>query len=434
MGSIVLQMQTSGNMLFRKWSAEVHCSPQQRPCIVVTFSSLGGKRVSYQGEVTEQLRDLAQSMDTCQKEWCSFIAEMRYSFSLLNHYTSEQLVYLCHWIHKVCQSQASVPQQLWHLLFPIRPRCTLTDVRAAYANAVSLTSEDDEVERVESDEEDEFYETRMDMSAKPRQTLVNVDHDLMEFSSDEEDDADHINEKGLEHLWLQFKRDMSQYLSESLDIRTLAHFFSCLSEISPLHVIRNLPTFLQEGKPNLVLCSTMEVFTTTLSFYMESPEQPLPSSDEVLVCREETTKEEVEIFLRRALCQVSGQNCKKIYSLVNPGLLGYDVSEALVELYEVLERSASPHYYLVIVSPIAHQHRCVPSYFSNNKAQGGVGLTEESARKYLHHHFTLNASSQNSAALVSPDRCSVWVVSSARPAVGKDNYFQGSCLDFMLKL
>uniref|UniRef100_A0A3Q2ZEQ8 RING-type E3 ubiquitin transferase n=1 Tax=Kryptolebias marmoratus TaxID=37003 RepID=A0A3Q2ZEQ8_KRYMA len=363
-GAVLLQMQMSGNMLFRKWSAEVRCSPLQQPCISVTFSSLRDKQMLYQGEVTEKLHELGQSMFSCQKEWCSFVGEMRSSFSLLNHYTSEQLVFLCHWIHKVCQRQASAPQQLWHLLSPIRPQCTLTDVRAAYTN----------------------------------------------------------EEESLEDLWMLFKRDMSQYLSESLDIQTLAHFLWCLSEISQLHMIRNMPSVLQEGKPNLVVCSLTEVFTTTLSFYTESPEQPLPSSDEVLVCREETTKEEVEIFLRRALCQGSRPNCQKIYSLVNPGLLGYDVSEALVELYEGLERSASPRYRLVIVSPIVHQHRCVPSYFSNNKVPAGVSLTEGSARKYLHHHFTLNTSSQNSVALVSPDQLSVWMVSSARPAVGKSLY------------
>ncbi|XP_037836891.1 E3 ubiquitin-protein ligase rnf213-beta isoform X2 [Kryptolebias marmoratus] len=415
-GAVLLQMQMSGNMLFRKWSAEVRCSPLQQPCISVTFSSLRDKQMLYQGEVTEKLHELGQSMFSCQKEWCSFVGEMRSSFSLLNHYTSEQLVFLCHWIHKVCQRQASAPQQLWHLLSPIRPQCTLTDVRAAYTNAVSLTSEEDKGGSVESGEEDEFYETSMDVtSAKPRHTVGNTDHDLMEFSSDEE-------EESLEDLWMLFKRDMSQYLSESLDIQTLAHFLWCLSEISQLHMIRNMPSVLQEGKPNLVVCSLTEVFTTTLSFYTESPEQPLPSSDEVLVCREETTKEEVEIFLRRALCQGSRPNCQKIYSLVNPGLLGYDVSEALVELYEGLERSASPRYRLVIVSPIVHQHRCVPSYFSNNKVPAGVSLTEGSARKYLHHHFTLNTSSQNSVALVSPDQLSVWMVSSARPAVGKSLY------------
>uniref|UniRef100_A0A3B3UHS3 RING-type E3 ubiquitin transferase n=1 Tax=Poecilia latipinna TaxID=48699 RepID=A0A3B3UHS3_9TELE len=388
-GSILLQMQTSGNMLFRDWSAEVHCCPQQQPCISITFLSLSGEQTLYSGEVTEQLRKLAQSMDSCHKEWCAFISEMRSRFSLLNHFTSEQLVYLCHWIHKVCQRQTSVPQQLWHLLFPIKPQCTVNDVRVAYYNAIC--------------------EAVMDVTAaasKHAEEDLGEDHDLMQ----------------LDNLWRRFKGNMSQYLEESLDILTLAQLLECLSETNPLHMIRNLPPGLQVGKPNLVLCPSAEVFTTTLSIYMESPEQPLPSSDEVLVCREQTTREEVEIFLRRALCQVSREKCEKIYSLVNPGVLGYEASEALVELYESLERSAGPHYRLVIVSPVVHQHRCVPSYFSNYKVQTGVNLREESARKYLRHHFTLSTLSQDPVALVSPDQLSVWMVSSARPAVGKSLY------------
>uniref|UniRef100_A0A087YL98 Ring finger protein 213b n=1 Tax=Poecilia formosa TaxID=48698 RepID=A0A087YL98_POEFO len=390
-GSILLQMQTSGNMLFRDWSAEVHCCPQQQPCISITFLSLSGEQTLYSGEVTEQLRKLAQSMDSCHKEWCAFISEMRSRFSLLNHFTSEQLVYLCHWIHKVCQRQTSVPQQLWHLLFPIKPQCTVNDVRVAYYNAVSMSSQDDE----DSDDEEEICEAVMDVTAAASK---------------------------LDNLWRRFKGNMSQYLEESLDILTLAQLLECLSETNPLHMIRNLPPGLQVGKPNLVLCPSAEVFTTTLSIYMESPEQPLPSSDEVLVCREQTTREEVEIFLRRALCQVAREKCEKIYSLVNPGVLGYEASEALVELYESLERSAGPHYRLVIVSPVVHQHRCVPSYFSNYKVQTGVNLREESARKYLRHHFTLSTLSQDPVALVSPDQLSVWMVSSSRPAVGKSLY------------
>uniref|UniRef100_A0A3B5AS69 RING-type E3 ubiquitin transferase n=1 Tax=Stegastes partitus TaxID=144197 RepID=A0A3B5AS69_9TELE len=368
LATILLQMQTSGNMLFREWNAEVQCCPQHGPCIRVTFVSLQGKEMSYYGEVTEQLQQLAHAMDSCQREWRSFISEMRSSFSLLNHYTSEQMVYLCQWIHKVCQRQASVPQQLWHLLFPIKPLCTLNDVRVAYDSAAEHHGATDE--------------------------------------------------DNLENLWGRFKNNMTQYLRDSLDIPTLARFLSYLFDSNHQHMIRNLPAALQEGKPNLVLCPCAEVFTTTLSFYMESPEQPLPSADEVLVCREETSEEEVEIFLHRALGQGSKQSGQKIYSLVNPGLLGYDVSVALGELFESLERSASPHYRLVIVSPVAHQHRYVPSFFSNDKVQAGVSLTAETARKYLHHHFTQNM--QNPVGLVSPDQLSVWMVSSTRPAVGKD--------------
>lgn len=409
LGTILLQMQTSGNMLFREWHAEVLCRPQQQqPCIKVTFLSLKGKEMLYMGEVTVELQKLAHSMDSCQTEWRSFIGDMRSNFSLLNHYTSEQMVYLCHWIHKVCQRQAPVPPQLWHLLFPIKPQCTLTDVRLAYSTMISKKHELEEAEFVDApDDSDEEME----------------EVDLMEFSSEDEDDGTRKHhEESLEKLWHKFKDDMQHYLNDYLDITSLAHFLSNLSEINQQHMIRNFPPVLQEGKPNLVLCPSAEVFTTVLSFYMESPEQPLPSTDEVLVCREETTEEEVEIFLRRALGQGSMQICQKIYSLVSPGLLGYDVSVALGDLFEVLQRSANPQYRLVIVSPVVHQHRYVPSFFSNDKVQAGLSPSEsaETARKYLHHHFS--SLPRSPVALVSPDQLSVWMVSSVRPAVGKSLY------------
>lgn len=435
-------MQTSGNMLFREWHAEVQCCPQQQPCIKVTFLSLMGTEMAYYGEVTDELQKLAHSMDSCQNEWRSFISEMRSNFSLLNHYTSEQMVYLCHWIHKVCERQASVPPQLWHLLFPIKPQCTLTDVRVAYAESVTSKHDEDEDEDVEFDNEYQYSELSTEPSS-PGHTEEDTEEAqyLMEFSSEDEeaavmkcdDDAaegsplghtDGIRkceEDSLEKLWRKFKDHMPEYLSEHLDVSTLARFLSFLSEMNQQHMIRNLPPVLQEGKPNLVLCPSAEVFSTILSFYMESPEQPLPSTDEVLVCREETTEEEVEIFFRRALGQGSGRNGGKIYSLVNPGLLGYDVSVTLGELFEGLERSANPHYRLVIVCPVEHQHRYVPSFFSNDKVQAGVSLTEKTARKYLHHHFTQNKVPENPVALVSPHQLSVWMVSSVRPAVGKGN-------------
>ncbi|XP_028423038.1 E3 ubiquitin-protein ligase rnf213-beta isoform X2 [Perca flavescens] len=431
LGTILLQMQTSGNMLFREWCAEVQCCPQQQPCIKATFLSLKGKEMAYNGEVTEQLQKLAHSMENCQKEWRAFISEMRSNFNLLNHYTSEQVVYLCHWIHKVCRRQAPVPPQLWLLLFPIKPQCNLTDVREAYTNAACMTTKHEELEDVEYDDEDQLmFVPSLDLTpASPGHTEKKME-DLMEFSSEDEDDCVMIcdddategDEDSLETLWCKFKNDMPRYLDDYLDISSLAHFLSCLSEMDQQHIIRNLPLVLQDGKPNLVLCPSAEVFTTVLSFYMQSQDQPLPSTDEVLVCREETTEEEVEIFLRRALGQGSAQNWQKIYSLVNPGLLGYDVSVALGELFESLERSANPHYRLIIVSPVEHQHRYVPSFFSNNKVQAGMTLTAETARKYLHHHFTQNMLPQNPVAQVSPDQLSVWTVSSLRPAVGKSLY------------
>ncbi|KAJ3608504.1 hypothetical protein NHX12_025551 [Muraenolepis orangiensis] len=172
-------------------------------------------------------------------------------------------------------------------------------------------------------------------------------------------------------------------------------------------------------------CSRLdkEVFPTTLSLYVNSPEQPLPSTDEVLVCREATTEEEVEIFFRRALGQGSKVNQKRIYSLVNPGLLGYEVSVALGELFDGMERSAGVGYRLVIVSPLVHQHRYVPSFFSNHKVQAGVTVTAETSRRYIHHHFTIT-DIDSPVSMISPKKLSVWVVSSQRPAVGKSLFVE----------
>ncbi|XP_020567705.1 E3 ubiquitin-protein ligase rnf213-beta isoform X2 [Oryzias latipes] len=409
-GAILLQMQTSGNMLFWDWHARAFCcAQQQQPCIRITFSSLGGEQMEYHGEVSQQLQQLAELMDFCHKEWLDFIGEMRSSFSVLNYYTTEQMVYLCRWIHRVCLTQASAPQQLWNLLVPVKSQCTLNEIRAAYASAASLTSKDKEQQQGGSDTEEK------DCGSPGREG--EEAHDLMEFSSDDEDavkwDVDLTDKIRGRNQWKQLQRDKSKHLRECLDIRTLARVLACLSETNQMHMIRNLPRQIQEGKPNLVLCPDAEVFTTTLSFYMESPEQPLPSADEVLVCTDKTTREEVEVFLRR----VFSHNWQKIYALVNPGLLGYDVSEALVETYEGLERSASSHFRLIVVSPVAHQHKCVPSYFSNNKIQAGESIREEVARKYLCHHFRQNTSIP--VASISPDQLSIWMVSSARPAVGK---------------
>lgn len=413
LAAILLCMQTSGNMLFRSWRAEIHCCPQQQPCIRVIFISLE-REMQYSGEVTEQLGTLTSSMDRCQEEWRSFIDEMRSNFSLLNLYTSEQMLYLSRWVLKACR-QESVPSLLWHLLSLVKPRCTLADVRAAYASAESMNFELGEDAGCDGEEDQEA------------EGDVGNAVDLMQFSSEDEDEDDMEHEGigagdglSLENLWQKFRHNMAQFLTQYLDISTLASFLSCLSGMSQQLVVRNLSSLLQEGKPNLVLCPGAEVFTTTVCCYMESPEQPLPSTDEVLVCREETTEEEVKIFLRRALCQGPLQN-RKIYCLVNPGMLGYEVSVALGDFFEVLKRNAEPRYRLIIVSPVEHQHRYVPSFFSNYKVPAAVTQTPEAIRNYLHRHFARNNLPQSHGRLVSPESLSVCMVSSNRAAVGKNH-------------
>ncbi|MGH0133378.1 UNVERIFIED_CONTAM: hypothetical protein FKN15_052359 [Acipenser sinensis] len=223
-------------------------------------------------------------------------------------------------------------------------------------------------------------------------------------------------------LWRRFREDMTTYLDGHLDIISLSRFLQCLSESNRKEVNRTLPPVLKEGIPNLVLCPGVDVLSTALGLYMESPNQPLPSCDEALLCGKDTTGEQVEIFLRRALGLAGRGGRGKIFTLISPGLLPYDVGVMLGEKFEDLEKSTEPHYRLVIVCSLKLQHRYVPSFFSNYKVQAGLAVSTAKARSYLQRHFTVPPQSHLDHTNVFPGCQSVWVLSSTRPAVGKSLY------------
>uniref|UniRef100_A0A8C1NX99 RING-type E3 ubiquitin transferase n=1 Tax=Cyprinus carpio TaxID=7962 RepID=A0A8C1NX99_CYPCA len=390
MGRILLQLRTSGNMLFRDWGAQITCNHQDQPCIQVSFTLLS-KCVEYHGEVEEELQKLCRSLENFHKDWCNHLTKIRSQYYTLNHYTSEQVVFLCEWINSVSIKRKPVPQQMWHLLTPVKPDCTLNDIREAFEKA----TETDSVVQYDIAEESE----------------QNSEFDLpLSFSLLD------VGTECLEDLWQQFKENMSRFLTHHVNVETLGRFLSNLSAMNQMHIKRKIPPILQEGRPNLVQCPVVELISTTLSFYTESPRHPLPTTDEVLMCQEETTEEEVEIFLRRCLgFQGTASNHQKIYTLVNPGLLTYDVSVALVECFEMLERSAGPHYRLVMVCPV-NQDRYVPSFFSNYKVQTGLSVSAERIKDYLSHHFRI-PSELAPHSKVYPRELSVWKISSKRPAL-----------------
>ncbi|XP_073773817.1 E3 ubiquitin-protein ligase rnf213-beta isoform X3 [Danio rerio] len=393
MGRILLQLHRSGNMLFRNWAAEITCNHQNQPCIQVKFPLLS-KCIVYQGEVEEELQKLSRSLEDFHKDWCNHLTKMRSQYYPLNHYSSEQIVYLCEWINSINIKKKPVPQQVWHLLTPIKPDCMLNDIKEAFEIATEPQS------ILQEDTAEELG--------------PNSDFDLpLSFSLLD------VSTECLEDLWKQFKENMSGFLTHHVDVETLGRFLSNLSNMNQLHIKRKIPSFLQEGRPNLVQCPAAELMSTTLSFYMESPENPLPTTDEVLMCQEETTEEEVEIFLRRCLGGATS-NHKKIYTLVNPGSLSYDVSVALVEYFETQEVCAGPYYRLVMVCPV-NQDRYIPSFFSNYKVQTGITISAERSQKYIRHHFKISYELATHSS-VYPERLSVWMIASKRPAVGKSLY------------
>ena len=63
---------------------------------------------------------------------------------------------------------------------------------------------------------------------------------------------------------------------------------------------------------------------TVLSIYMESEDLPLPSYEEVLICNEDTTTEEVTLLWKRAM---GDPNHFRIFCLVHAERLSYQVCD-----------------------------------------------------------------------------------------------------------
>jgi len=94
-------------------------------------------------------------------------------------------------------------------------------------------------------------------------------------------------------------------LSDCVSLEHLGEFLTILCRINRFqaHPKRELPDVCFAGRPNLIICAADIMWRTVLSIYMTSSEQPLPSATEVLICSENTTGEEVELLLRRAIIQ-----------------------------------------------------------------------------------------------------------------------------------
>lgn len=447
MGRILIQLCSSGNLFFRDLFALIICNHEKDPCINIHIPLLG-KHIVYHGNVPEELQKVCRSMEACHENWCSFMSELRSQFYALNYYTSEQVVYLCHWINKICEKGIPVPQQIWHLLTPLKPDSTLSDIKLAFAKAkeslqfglqnqlsadseckksmdISRPRQHSKNSNIDKDTDEErvgiFTENMLEPSSELDEYSGETEEDMMEtcsVSSTQTQECKITNAimETLDNLWQDFRSNMAKYLTQCMDVKTLAQFLSCFSSMNKKNIMRKLPSIFQDGQPNLILCPATDIITTTLALYMNSPEQDFPSVDEVLMCQENTNEEEVELFLLRCLGQGAPSHHHKIYTLVNPGLLTYDVSVALTERFEAMERSAGSNFRMVIICPV-NQDRYIPSFFSNYKVQAGLNVSMESAQKYLWHHLT-TPHVQGHQGQVIPDSVSSWLITSRRPAVG----------------
>ncbi|XFF88666.1 hypothetical protein AB1E18_014885 [Capra hircus] len=375
-----INLYSAGNMLFRAWSAEVYCTPINGASIRLDFClRLVGPLVEG-GPVVQLLEALCRQLEDFLGCWERFVAEKRAEHFYLNYYTAEQLVYLGLELGSQRPSNAALT-----MLSFIKGNCTPWDVSRACRGPSGMANTHQESTAVEDLVLLLFSESR----------LVDKLRAIMELSM----------------------KHMRVFMPHCLDLEALGRCLAHLARMAGPPVQRELSHGLQEGQPNLVVCGHSEVLPAALAIYMQTPHQPLPTYDEVLLCTPETTFEEVALLLRR--CLTPGSQGLRVYSLLYADQLSYEVACRAEALFRRLcTQPHQEHYRLVMVCDCEREHCYLPSAFSQHKVLVTPQAPLKDIQAYLAHHFRVPEETL-SAAAVFQDRMCVGIVASERAGVGR---------------
>ncbi|KAL7839146.1 hypothetical protein SRHO_G00258040 [Serrasalmus rhombeus] len=166
-------------------------------------------------------------------------------------------------------------------------------------------------------------------------------------------------------LWKTYHNKLSGLVSDKfVDLDVLGEMMNHLAKSAKVTVKRKLPFCLEGGNPNLISCKDFEILPLCLSLYNDH-EQPLPTYDEILICTPDTTAEEVELIIRRAV--QPGSPHEKIYSLLNADKLNHDVSRKFESIFYKLSKNqggtCSSDYRLIIFCDSKSHHSYVATAF-----------------------------------------------------------------------
>ncbi|KAG9270277.1 E3 ubiquitin-protein ligase rnf213-alpha-like [Astyanax mexicanus] len=230
-------------------------------------------------------------------------------------------------------------------------------------------------------------------------------------------------------LWRTYHNKLSGFVSDKfVDLDVLGEMMNHLvKSAAEFTVKRKLPFNLEGGKPYLISCKDAEILPLCLSLYKDN-KQPLPTFDEILICTPETTAEEVELILRRAM--QPGSSHEKIYSLVKADKLNHDVSRKFESIYYKLSKNAGntnlSNYRLIIFCDSKAHHSYVATAFDIFKTTISENPNRnEEIKQYLRHkHQTPSGAQTGFTRLQSSEQFQLRtkLVFSEHAGMGKSLY------------
>ncbi|WAR11571.1 R213A-like protein [Mya arenaria] len=370
---VYIDLCTSGCVMFNDWSVEFLCTPDlSKPvCATVQFGDtdeslrLKGMK-STEENLPEMIQAIARYLERCLKEWLRHIQEKRQEHLSLNYFTTDQLVILQKELVKLemeeepikyvypmlsvvkhnCTQEkdnirrptepvkVEIEQQREEFIDMLVENCIARDIAERSLDHVELDEVEnldisnalvwcmDESERVESVGDQDAF-TASGPLADSSATILSVIQSKLKGLVRKTETGTTPLIMSLEEIWTNFTESVSSSIRDYLSLEHLGILLQKLEKMDNRCIRRTFPPYLKEGEPNLIVCPQDEILQTILSLYQYDAEQPLPQSDEVLLCRSNTSKDDVDVFLRRVFLNESS----RIHCLAKVDNLKYDVSE-----------------------------------------------------------------------------------------------------------
>ncbi|XP_052216221.1 E3 ubiquitin-protein ligase rnf213-alpha-like isoform X4 [Dreissena polymorpha] len=452
-------------------------------CVNLEFSDrndtliLKGRKSEKEG-LKEIIPEIAKFMEQCLKTWLQYIKTKREEYSYLNYFTIGQLIILQ---RELVKMEGMMSNDVYPLLTTVRKACSPDALKLAMSTAgieaerkskmhtsfstSSTSSMHEELSTIETE-----FVNKLVLNAKisdvlARKSLQHVDRKdieslntkaamlwcmkqrgiertvvakkettqaitktwgfLANYRTVTSANGSQTNNVGcvplisdLQQCWESFLGSVSAPNSDFLSLEHLGIVLQHLAQGDDLN--RTLPGHLNEGHPYLIMCKTDELLLVTISIYMHEDTKPLPCSDEVLLCTEYTSSDEVEIFLRRSMLSASG----KIHCLVNADALGYETSAMAIQFINenVQKAIKTGPYRLFIICDSRNENWSRFGIALHKYLHRMQPVDTQKVKLYVTKHLTVANRRLDCAASMDFNNSSTRLIKSSRFGVGKSLY------------
>ncbi|XP_046581771.1 E3 ubiquitin-protein ligase rnf213-beta-like, partial [Haliotis rubra] len=431
------------------------------------------------------IQALANEFEDFHDEWMNYVSDKRDEYLELNFYTIEQLVFLQRELIKLgTDEEPSV--HVYSMLSLIKPDCTESDLGLAMKTAREVVfakkdRKETETEDIEPETHQDVDTKQVFIDAMKnsnfseklaRQALEevnpeNIDSGLAwcmehedDFPNEEEGTESSVDPlfmgwqvggesvssiatswvKRISHqtknmttvqdltlnlrsVWKTFLEAVSSSVADYLSLEHLGIILRQLAQADERTFNRTIPPPLKPGISNLIVCPEADMLNTVVYMYKHSEDQPLPQPDEVLLCTQQTTFDQVDIFLRRAFFSNPG----KLYTMANADLLQYEIEErAEKKLKEYSSRDRDFDCQLVILCSTENEFKArIVAALERQRCPPPALQNLHDVKTYLLLKFSQKVEcdqDHNPASNLDFSSSTVRVIKSKRAGVGKTLY------------